>query len=414
MKNLIDHLRAKRKLVLSLGLGLLLAVCGLAWVFWPESNAARMLTAPVVRADLEDTVLATGTVQALEEVSVGAQASGQLKSLKVDLGDEVRNGQLIAEIDSLTQQNQLRTAEANLVDLKAQTLAKRATLKQAELTFARQKQMLEHNATSRSDYESAEAALATARAELLELEARTKQAAISVDTAKVNLGYTKITAPISGKVVSIVTKAGQTVNASQSAPTIVKLARLDTVTVKAEISEADVIRVKPGQQVYFTILGDPEHRYEAVLRAVEPGPTSYSSDTSSSSSSSTSSSSSASTSSTAIYYNGLFDVKNPDGKLRISMTAEVHVVLAEARQTLTIPSSALDKPDANGMYRVKVLAADGKVELRDIKLGINNRVNAQVLEGLREGEQVVIGEEGAASAAGSGNGNPHRPPPGMM
>jgi len=359
-------------------------------------------------------VLATGAIEALQQVSVGAQATGQLKSLKVKLGDDVKQGQLIAEIDSLTQQNALRTAEANLVDMKAQKQAKLASLRQYELAYARQQKMRERDATSNSDVESAESTLKVAQSELTELDARIKQAAIAVDTAKVNLAYTRITAPISGKVVAIVTKEGQTVNASQSAPTIIKIARLDTVTVKAEISEADITRVKPGQRVYFTILGEPDKPYTTTLRAVEPAPTSISSDsTSSTSTSSSSSSTTTSTSSTAVYYNGLLDVPNPEGKLRISMTTEVHIVLNEAKQVLTIPSSALDKPGPDGRYRIRVLMPDKSIETRDVSIGINNRVNAQVLDGLKEGEQVIVGEAKASSSGNSTNNRPG-PPPGMM
>ena len=141
-----------------------------------------------------------------------------------------------------------------------------------------------------------------------------------------------------GTVVSLEVEVGQTVNASSSSPTIVKLANLDNMVVKAEISEADVPRVVPGQKVYFTILGDPNTRIDATLRAVEPAPDSISSDSTASSSSST-----------AIYYNGLFDVANPDHKLRISMTAQVTIVLDQADNVL---DGALIGPDARWAKRV--------------------------------------------------------------
>jgi macrolide-specific efflux system membrane fusion protein len=372
-------------------------------------EAPRLLTAPARIADLEETVLASGSVEAFEQVSVGAQVSGQLKTLKVALGDDVRKGQLVAEIDSLTQQNALKNAEAQLANVEAQKRAKEALLRQYELAYSRQQTMLAQDAGSRSDFEAAEATLATTRAEIAALDAQIRQAAIAVDSARVNLGYTQIVSPIDGKVVAVVTKQGQTVNANQSAPTIIKVAQLDRVTVKAEISEADVTRVKPGQRVRFTILGEPGKRFETVLRSIEPAPTSIASDsTSSASSSSTSSSSS---SSTAIYYNGVFDVANPDHTLRISMTTEVNIILGEARGALAIPATALDKAGPDGRYRVRVLDTDQRVVAREVRIGMNNKIDAQVLDGLREGEQVLIGE---ASAGAATTTSPRRGPPPMM
>ena len=390
----------------------LLLAAGAAYSLLKSSaEAPRLLTAAARVADLEETVLASGAIEAFEQVSVGAQVSGQLKTLKVALGDDVKKGQLVAEIDSLTQQNTLKTAEAALANVEAQKRAKQALLRQYELAFERQKTMLAQDAGSRGDYEAAEAMLATTRAETAALDAQIRQAAISVDTARVNLGYTQIASPIAGKVVAIVTKQGQTVNANQSAPTIIKVAQLDRVTVKAEISEADVTRVKAGQRVYFTILGEPDQRYETTLRYVEPASTTIA-DSSTSSTSSSTSSSSSSSSSTAVYYNGVLDVPNPEHKLRIAMTAEVNIVLGEARGALAVPSTALEKVDAaSGRYRVRVLGDDQRVVPREVRVGMNNKVDAQVLEGLREGEQVVIGEASAGSETSS---SARRGPPPMI
>lgn len=407
---------------------------GVKWWWFPVTAATTYVTAPVTIADIEQTVIATGTLEALNLVSVGAQVSGRVVALKVQVGDVVSSGQLIAEIDSLPQQNTLLNAEAGLRTTQAQRLAKVAALKQAELTFKRQQDMMAEDATPRADFESAEATLAATRADIAALDAQLAQAKIQVDTARLNVGYTKITAPIDGTIVAVVTREGQTVNANQSAPTIVKLAQLETLTVKAQISEADVPKVKAGQNVWFTILGEPDQRYYADLRAVEPAPESIANDTSSSSSSSSTS--------TAVYYNGLFDVPNPHGKLRISMTTQVNVVLAQAKDALTIPSSALApmqrtgerarrirenastpatdrqadagersrrgadggsgersrSPGGTDERSVRVLDADGNAVTRTVRVGIDNNVTAEILEGLVEGERVIIGESGGDGA----------------
>ncbi|WGJ91489.1 efflux RND transporter periplasmic adaptor subunit [Achromobacter mucicolens] len=364
---------------------LLLLVIGARAAFFSAPPPPTFAVAEVSRADLEDSVLASGTIDAIERVSVGAQATGQLKSLKVELGDRVKKGQLVAEIDDLTQQNELRNAEAALQTRRAERAAKVATLKQAELAFKRQRQMLAADASSREAYETAEATLAVTRAEIASLDAQIAQAEIQVDTAQVNLGYTRIVSPIDGMVVAVVTKEGQTVNSIQSAPTIIKVAQVDTMTIKAQISEADVTRVKPGLPVYFTILGEPDERYRATLRAVEPAPDSIQKEDAASSLTSSSSTST----SAAVYYNGLFDVPNPDEKLRISMTAQVFIVLGEAKDAVVVPASALGKRGKDGRYEVRVVLDGNKTETRQVRIGMNNNVQAQVLEGLEVGERVV-------------------------
>ncbi|WP_313698588.1 efflux RND transporter periplasmic adaptor subunit [Achromobacter sp.] len=386
--------RSKFKRYVLIAAILLLLVFGARAAFFSAPPPPTFAVAEVSRADLEDSVLASGTIDAIERVSVGAQATGQLKSLKVELGDRVKKGQLVAEIDDLTQQNELRNAEAALQTRRAERAAKVATLKQAELAFKRQRMMLAADASSREAYETAEATLAVTRAEIASLDAQIAQAEIQVDTARVNLGYTRIVSPIDGMVVAVVTKEGQTVNSIQSAPTIIKVAQVDTMTIKAQISEADVTRVKAGLPVYFTILGEPDERYRATLRAVEPAPDSIQKDDATSSlTSSTSSSTSA-----AVYYNGLFDVPNPDEKLRISMTAQVFIVLGEAKNAVVVPASALGKRGPDGRYEVRVVGEGNKTETRQVRIGMNNNVQAQVLEGLEVGERVVSADSSPAAA----------------
>ncbi|EGB13304.1 efflux transporter, RND family, MFP subunit [Pseudodesulfovibrio mercurii] len=359
---------------------------GVKLYFFPASAPMQYLTSPVTRGDVQETVLATGTLTAFKQVSVGAQASGQVNSLKVELGDAVKEGDLIAEIDAQSQENALRIAEADLEKIKAERAAKVATLQQAQSEYTRQQKMLKSKATSRQDYEDAQATLAETRADIASLDAQIVAAAIDVDTARVDLGYTKITAPMDGVVVAVVTKEGQTVNAAQSTPTIVKLAQLDTMTVESEVSEADVVHVKPGQKVYFTILGEPDNKYEATLRSIEPAPSSILTDDDGTTTSS---------SDEAIYYNALFDVANPDHKLRISMTAEVTIVLDEARNVLLIPESALGDKDKQGHYSVRVLTQDNRAEVRGVRTGLSDSVNIQVLDGLTEGDLVILGEADA-------------------
>lgn len=381
---------------------LVAAVLGVVAVGWGvrallvSKPAANLATAPVTLSDIEQTVLATGTLKPVKLVAVGAQVSGRVVSLKVALGERVRAGQPIAEIDSVTQQNTLRTNEAALQNTRAQRAEKEATLALYDANLARQQTTLAQKASSRADYDSAEANVKTTRAQIAQFDAQIIEAEITIETARVNLGYTRITAPIDGTVLSIVTQEGQTVNAVQSAPTIIVLGQVDTMTVRAEISEADVVRVKPGQKVYFTILGDPAHRYHASLASIEPAPESVKTDSSftSTTTSSTSSSSSSSSSSSAIYYNGIFTVPNPDGDLRTYMTAEVHIVLGEARNVLTVPAAALGEAGMDGTYNVRVVEPSGAVAVRNVRVGLNTKITAEIRSGLAAGERVVIGTTG--------------------
>lgn len=382
------------RLLLSIIVLVVLAVI-VAW-YLRKPTAPALATTAVSRGDIEQTVDATGVIDAYKLVSVGAQASGQIKSLKVQLGDTVKEGDLIAEIDATTQQNQVLNAQATLDQVKAQRSVQQASLREAELEFARQRQMLAAEATSRAEFDAAEAKLKTARAQIQSYEAQIKGRETELATARATLAYTRITAPMDGTVVAVVAEEGRTVNANQTAPTIVMLARLDLVTVNAEVSEADVVKIKAGMPVYFTTLGEPDRKYHATLRQINPAPASIANDSASSSSSSSSSASS------AVYYNALFDVENPDGTLRIDMTAQVSVMLKQAKGVLTIPAVALGPKTRDGQYMVRVADGDGMPAPRKVSIGINNGATAEVLSGLKEGEKVVVGEGGAAAAGGGG------------
>jgi macrolide-specific efflux system membrane fusion protein len=376
-----------------------------------SSKAQSYITAPVTVADLREEVLASGTLKPARLTAVGAQVSGRVTALNVRVGDNVKAGDVIAQIDPVTKQNDLRSSEASLKNYRAQKVEKEAALVLAEANLARQQATLAQRATSRSDFDSADSTARQTRAQIAALEALIVGAEASVETARVNLEYTRITAPIDGTVLATVVQEGQTVNAVQSAPTIVVLGQLETMTVRAEISESDIVKVKPGQSLYFTILGDQDHRYEARLEQIEPAPESIKSDASFSSSTttSTSSTSSSSSTSTAIYYIGVFNVPNKDLSLRTYMTAEVHIVTGEARSVKVIPALAVMRK-SDGRSTVRTLSASGDISEREVKTGLNDRTTVEIKSGLTEGERVVTGEANATQAASQGT--PAGPPGG--
>ena len=370
--------------------GALLLLALLGWLIWHQwfkpAPPPTLITAPVTRGDIEDSVLATGALQAARLTNVGAQVGGRIKKLYVKVGDQVEEGQVIADIDDTTQRNALRAAQESVANYKAQKASRQSALALAQKEYKRQKYMYERQAASRADFESAEHALAAARADIDAVQAQIVQASMQMENAQADLGYTRVVAPSAGTVVSIVTQEGQTLNVMQSAPTIVKLADLDTMKIEAQISEADVARVKPGMDAYFTTLGDPDTRRPATLVSVEPGPINMKTYDGSNTDSS---------SSTAVYYNGLLSVPNPKHELRIQMTAQVTLVLASARDVLMIPAGALGRKGKDGQYTVRVASGEkGKqtIERRAVEVGLNNRVHVEIKSGLREGEQVIVGQ----------------------
>ncbi|MBR8432997.1 MULTISPECIES: macrolide transporter subunit MacA [Burkholderia] len=384
--------KIRRRLTVLAISGAAIATAVVAITIATPNKHPQYLSAPVTRGDLENAVLATGALQAFRQVDVGAQVSGQLKTLKVKLGDKVTKGQWLAEIDPVISENALRQARASEESLRAQQQSTAAQLTQAELAFRRQQAMLPDDATSRESFEAARAALDVQRATLASLAAQIRSARIQIETAQANLGYTRIVAPIDGEVVAIVTQEGQTVIAQQQAPVILKLANLDTMTVKAQVSEADVIRVSAGQTAYFTSLGEPDKRHYGKLRAIEPAPQNYADAQSPLGGG-------GAKPNAAVFYNALFDVPNPEHRLRIAMTAQVNIVLGNARNALSIPAAALGEKRKDGTVAVRVLRADGSTETRHIRIGINNNVRVEVLAGLKDGERVVIGEASADERA---------------
>ncbi|VVM65897.1 Macrolide export protein MacA [Pseudomonas fluorescens] len=368
----------------SLGIAAALVAGITLYAVQAPAKPPQYITATVERGDIENAVLATGTLQGVKQVDVGAQVSGQLRSLKVKLGDKVSEGQWLAEIDPLVLRNTLRQAEVDEDKLQAERRSSLAQLKQAKRVYERYRELQVDESVSRQDFENAESEYEVQQAAVRSLDAQIQSARVEIDTAKVNLGYTRINAPINGHVVGIVTQEGQTVIANQLAPVLLKLADLDTMTVKAQVSEADVIHISPGQPVYFTILGE-DKRYYAKLRGTEPAPQNYAQSTDNSDGS-------ASKPNGAVFYNALFEVANPEHRLRISMTAQVHIVLDTAEGVLTVPVAALGARNGDGSFPVRVLDATGFAHVRNVQAGINNNVKVQIKEGLAEGDRVVIGE----------------------
>ncbi|HAU5563398.1 hemolysin secretion protein D [Pantoea sp. BL1] len=375
---------SKKRLVVAIAL---LAIIILVWAYrsaQPKPNP--LVTAVVRQGNIENVIAATGKMDAIERVNVGAQVSGQVKKLYIKAGDNVSKGELIAEIDDQPQRSDLRNAQAALSVAQADLETREATLVRQDAQFKRLQQMIKANLVSRQDFDEAAEAWSTARAELTAQKARVIQAQIEVDKKQLDLSYTRIMAPMDGTVIAIVTKQGQTVNAAQSAPTIAKLAQLGTMTIKVQVSEADITNIHPGQQAWFTTFANPDKRYNATLRSIELAPESVMKDDALMGNSESTPTSSTNA---AIYYNALLDVPNPDNTLRISMTAQVNLLRDTAKDALLIPVQATKK-DAEGKTFVEVANKQNQPEKRIITTGISDSVDIQVLSGLNAGEKVIL------------------------
>ena len=384
----------KKRFFILLGLAV---AAGAAYYFFSSNSKQETtyLTESVTRGNVEKTVVASGSVESVNEVDVGAQASGKITKLYVKLGQEIKKGEMIADIDSTTQINTLNTKKAALVSYQAQLKAKRTAYDVALSSYNRLSKLYTQKATSLDSLNTAKSTLDNAKAEMEAIEANIKQAEIEVNTAETNVGYTKITAPMDGTVISVPVSEGQTVNANQTTPTIVTIADLSKMKIKPEISEGDITKVKAGQEVSFTILSDNQTVYHSVIDSVDPANTTTSD--SSSTSSSTSSSSSSTTS--AIYYYANVLIDNPDRTLRIGMTTENNIKIANAKDVLLVSNMAIQKRD--GKNFVNVLNDKNQPEQREVETGVQNDFHTEIKSGVNEGEKVIVSQVANGEQVGS-------------
>lgn len=380
----------RRPLGLSLLALILLAAFFLVWKFaFAKDDEGLVYTTEVVsRGDIENLVTATGTLQPRDYVDVGAQVSGQLKKLHVDVGSEVKAGDLLAEIDATVYAAKVDATRAQLRNQQAQLVDRQAQLKLAEIQFNREKNLFAEDATTNESLQTAEASVQSARAQLNALQAQIEQTQSTLKVEAANLNYAKIYAPMDGTVVSITSRQGQTLNTNQMAPTIMRVADLTTMTVQTQVSEADIGKLRKGMPVYFTTLGSQGRRWHSQLDRIQPTPEILNN---------------------VVLYNALFEVPNQNRMLMTQMSTQVFFIEAQAKDVLLVPMSALTfgPPRGAGRATVRVMDEDGKIEERRILVGVTNRVQAEVIDGLKAGEKVISGSSRPGQqrpAAGMGMG----------
>ena len=360
-----------------------------------KDEKVEFITKKAKRGSFSKKSDATGEIFATELIDVGAQVSGQIKKLYVKLGDQVKKGDMIASIDSSTQQNSIDNKEAQLAIYKAQLESAKVALNIAKTQFDRENALFSKNATSKQEFESAKNTYSANSAKIKELEAQIKQTNIELSTAKINLGYTKITAPRDGTVVSVQVEEGQTVNANQTTPTIVNIADLSRVKMKMQIAEGDITKIKVGTPVEYSILSEPTKKFQTTVSSIDPGLTTLS-DGSYGSSSSSKSSLSSSSSSSAVYYYAQSIVDNKDGILRIGMTTQNELLIANVEDAIIVPSIGIKK-DENGTF--VYLLKDGKPVKTAVKTGIKDNLDTQIISGINEGDEIITSQGSSSEIA---------------
>lgn len=351
--------------------------------FFGNDDNITYITEKVQRQNIQKVVNAAGEVRAIQLVTVGAQVSGKIETLYVTVGQVVKKGDLIAEIDSTTQQNEVDINKAKLNSYEAQLAAAKVSLKIAEKKYKRTQALRKQNAVSAEDLEDAEDAYETAKSKVTELDSTIKETEISLSTAETNLGYTKITAPLDGTIVSVPVKQGQTINAAMDTPTIVQIADLSQMEILIEISEGDISNIKPGVKVTYSILGDLNNIYETTLKSIDPGLTLLTNNEYTE----------VVGSDEAIYYYGRLVVPNDRGVLRIGMTTQNVIYEDSAEDVLTVPATAI-KNEGQGKF-VEILTKNG-VEKRAVVTGVSDGLNIEVKSGVKEGEEAVLAKMSSA------------------
>ncbi|MDO4434891.1 MAG: efflux RND transporter periplasmic adaptor subunit [Cardiobacteriaceae bacterium] len=358
---------------------MLLALAGGAYVYHQQQNQAPQqptyITEMVRRGKIADTVLATGSVQAMKEVKVGAQVSGEISQLPVKIGDRVKKGDLIATIDSRTQQNEQKSALALLEASKAQLSAAEVKRQEAQQTYNRRQNLNQSGAESKESLDSAKSALEQAKSALEQAKSEVRRYEIALANSQLSLSRTRVLAPIDGVVIAVAVEEGQTVNAVQNSPTLVTLAQTDTMRIKAEIAEADVNKISVGMKAYFTLLGNNKRRFETQIESIDPAPLAISNNTSSSDS--------------AVYYYARLLHENDEGLLRMGMTANVVITIEEAEHALLIPMTAVQNTAEGESVQV---VDNGIARSQIIETGLNDGVMVEVKSGLKEGDAVVVSQ----------------------
>lgn len=344
------------------------------WLLQPnrskEDDNRNIVT--ITLGDIEENVTAQGKLEPKEYVDVGAQVTGQLQKIYVQIGDNVKAGQLLAQIDPRIYAAKVQADEANIKNLQAQLIGQQAQVVFARQQFERNRELLKSKGVSQFDFQNSDFTLKMAMATAASISAQIEQLQSALSGDKTNLGYTKIYASMDSTMVDQKAREGQTLNANQTTPTILQLAKLDIMTVRAQVAEADVMRLRPDLPVYFSTLGSGDRRWQATVRQILPTPEIINN---------------------VVLYDVLVDVDNHDRQLMTGMSTQMFFVLGMAEQVPLIPIAALGKRlseednQSGAAYRVKAVTEQG-VQEKTIHIGLRTRRFAEIRDGFAVGAKL--------------------------
>ena len=341
----------------------------------PPSSAAAMEpkldTITVQRGDLQQTVSATGKLQFHRFADVNVQVAGQIKDVLFAVGDAVQEGQLVMEIAPAVRAESNR---AQMARLRAELADQQAQTDFAELQFKRQTQLKAQNATREESFESSRMTLSSARARMDSINAQIQQLDATLKSDEESSRHKQVLAPLSGTVVAVNARAGQTVSIGQPTLPLMRIADLSQMTVQARVAEVDVTRLKRGMTANFQTPGYPGRTWSGKLRQVIPVPAEGTGEQGK-----------------QTFYNVLFEVDNPEQELMSGMTTQVQFVVAQAKDAVLLPAELLGQRDAAGTYQVQVVNGEHRIVARKVKIGLRTAQQVQVLSGLVAGEQVLVG-----------------------
>ncbi len=363
----------------------LLAIVGISYKLLNRSTGGTVYkTQKIENGDIMESITASGTINPLSTVSVGSQASGRIAEIYVDYNSVVKKGQLLALIDQENAKATVQQREAALEIAKAQVAVEENNIKYYKKALNRISKLNASKYSTEKDLEAAERDYDNSVAQLALEQAQVKQAQASLDSAKTELSYTEIKAPVDGIVISKAVEVGQTVAASFETPEIFSVAEdLTKMQIEASVVEADIAKVKEGQKVRFTVDSYADDYFYGVVTQVR---------------------NEATTTSNVVTYTVVIGIDNTEMKLKPGMTANVEIITAEEKDVMLVPNQALrfyiDDSDNAKRYKDRGvwIMKNGKPERVTVKIGVSDDDNTQILESsLKIGDAVIIGKELSAA-----------------
>ncbi len=373
---------------------LIAAAAGGGWYYYSNTEEEiRYKTTAVDRENLRSSIQATGTLNPVETVDVGTQISGTIKELHFDYNTRVKAGQLIATIDSASQKAAVAQAAATMASAQADVLNNKAAVDVASKNLARTQELARRDLVAKADVDTDMSVWLKARASLTAASAKVEQYRAALENAKISLNYTQIYSPVDGVVVAKNVEEGQTVAASYQTPSIAEIARdLTQMQVEVKVDEADIGGVHDGQDAQFNVDTFPNDIFKGKVTQIRLSPT---------------------TSDNVVTYTVIVKVQNPDGRLLPGMTANVSLIQETRDSVLVVPNSAfrfkpaekstavdMGPPGPGGGRKDKVAQAskpavyilDKKMPVKvEVKKGITDGQNTEILSGLKEGDPVITG-----------------------